>query len=305
MRLILTGAAAALAAVFAHAQITVTSIERLPLGNGQEWCNPQFAPDGRSVFAAGSSFDGIWRYSLADRRLAQVTAEPKSGYGYTFSADSRRIGYRVTATNPVNHRPTYTAVIQSLDDGTGTVLAQGADVAVPAFAGTQAVTVQSKKLRSADRLASAHPPVLLGIENTRIALVRNGIRVLLDPFKNGSYIWPSLSPDGTKLVAYEISRGAFICDLTGRILVRLGRRDAPAWTRDGRWIVYMDDRDDGERLLSSDLVMVSADGKRTVRLTDTKDIHEMHPRCSPTENQIVCDTPEGEIYLLSYEEAGQ
>ncbi len=304
MRLILSCAGAALLATFAQAQITVTALERLPLGYAQEWCSPQFSPDGRSVFAAGSSFNGIWQYDLTEGRLRQIAAEPRSGYGFTLSSDGRRIGYRVTDVNPLTHRPTYTAVVRGLADSTSTVLARGADVSAPAFAGGQAVALQSRTVRG-DRLSSAHPAVLLGIENTKIALVRNGIRVLLDPFGNGSYIWPTLSPDRTKLAAYEMSRGTFICDLKGKVLARLGRRDAPAWTRDGKWIVYMDDRDDGERLLSSDLYMVSADGKRTVRLTDTKDVLEMHPRCSPTENRIVCDTPDGEVYLLSYKEAGQ
>ncbi|HEX9006563.1 MAG TPA: hypothetical protein VF889_04675 [Bacteroidota bacterium] len=305
MRLILSGAAAALLAAFAHAQISVISVERLPLEYAQEWCNPQFAPDGGSVYEAGSSFDGIWCYNLKDGQLTQVTAEPKSGYGYSFSSDGRQIGYRVTEIDPLNHRPTYTAVVRSLASGAGTILARGADVSAPAFAGGQPVALQSTKLRVNDRLSSTHPPVLMGIENTKIALVRNGARILLDPFKNGSYIWPSLSPDGKSLVAYEMSRGTFICDLSGKVLIRLGRRDAPSWTRDGKWIVYMDDRDDGHRLLSSDICMVSIDGKQTVRLTDTKDVMEMHPRCSPTEDRIVYDTPEGEIYLLTYQEAGE
>ncbi len=305
MRLILSGAAAALVAAFAHAQVSVTSVERLPLGYAQEWCNPQFSPDGGSVFAAGSTFDGIWRYNLKDGQLVQITSEPKSGYGYTISSDGRQIGYRVTEINPLSHRPTYSAVVRVIGGGAGTVLARGADVSIPAFAGAQPVALQSTKLRTTDRLNSTHPPVVLGIENTKIVLIRNGVRVLLDPFRNGSYIWPSLSPDRRLLVAYEMSRGTFICDLSGKVLVQLGRRDAPAWTRDGKWIVYMDDRDDGERLLSSDLCMVSADGKQTIRLTDTRDIMEMHPRCSPTENRIVFDTPDGEVFVLTYQEAGR
>jgi Tol biopolymer transport system component len=83
---------------------------------------------------------------------------------------------------------------------------------------------------------------------------------------------------------------------------RLGRRDAPSWTRSGNWIVYMDDKDDGHQILSSDLWAVTPDGKSAVQLTTTDRILEMYPQCSPTENKIVCSTMGGEIYLLSYEE---
>jgi Tol biopolymer transport system component len=142
----------------------------------------------------------------------------------------------------------------------------------------------------------------LGIEETKIALTVKGKKVTLDPFGQGSYIWPSLSPDKQFLVAYEIDRGAFVCDLTGKVISTFGRRDAPTWTRSGRWIVYMEDKDDGHRLLSSDLFAVTRDGSSTVQLTSTAALMELDPHCSPTENKIVCSTSDGSILLLEYEE---
>jgi Tol biopolymer transport system component len=144
--------------------------------------------------------------------------------------------------------------------------------------------------------------VVLGIEATKIAVAVHGVKKLLDPLGKGNYIWPALSPGGTQLVAVDLERGAFVCDLEGNVNVRLGRRNAPAWTRDGRWIVYMDDRDDGHSLISSDLYAVSADGATTVRLTDTPDVHEMYPDCSPAESIILCSSLAGDLYLLTYGE---
>jgi Tol biopolymer transport system component len=146
---------------------------------------------------------------------------------------------------------------------------------------------------------------VLGVEDTKIVLIRNGAKTLFDPLGNGSYIWPSLSPDRTRVLAYEMAHGAFVCDLQGSAVVQLGKRDAPVWTRDGRWIVYMEDKDDGQRVVSSDLFCISADGKRTAQLTNTAGRMEMHPQCSPTGDKIVCSTMDGEIYVLSYKEVGQ
>jgi Tol biopolymer transport system component len=71
--------------------------------------------------------------------------------------------------------------------------------------------------------------------------------------------------------------------------------------RSGKWIVYMDDRDDGHAITASDLYCISVDGRMKVRLTATPAI-ELTPQCSPTENLIVCSTLNGEILLLRYEE---
>ena len=43
-----------------------------------------------------------------------------------------------------------------------------------------------------------------------------------------------------------------------------GRANAPSWMRSGGWLVSMDDRDDGHRVLSSDLCAVDRAGKRRV-----------------------------------------
>ena len=67
----------------------------------------------------------------------------------------------------------------------------------------------------------------------------------------------------------------------------------------------MSDKDDGDQLQSSDLRAVSDDGTHTVTLTDTPDIKEMYPACSPTDSRIVCSSDEGDIYLITYTEDAQ
>ena len=44
----------------------------------------------------------------------------------------------------------------------------------------------------------------------------------------------------------------------------------------------MDDKDDGEKLISSDLKIISFDGKNEIYLAETKSIHEMYPSVKST-----------------------
>jgi Tol biopolymer transport system component len=182
------------------------------------------------------------------------------------------------------------------------VLASGAEVSAPSFVENAPVYSTKLKKESLPKTNSISNVSVLGIENTKIILNVNGSRMTLDPLGNGSYVWPALSPDKRQLAAYEMDRGAFVCDLRGTVISRLGRRDAPSWTRSGKWIVYMEDKDDGHKLLSSDIFAVSADGKTTMQLTSTSGVFELYPQCSPTENKIVCNTANGNIVILSYEE---
>jgi hypothetical protein len=67
----------------------------------------------------------------------------------------------------------------------------------------------------------------------------------------------------------------------------------------------MDDRDDGPRVISSDLVFVSPDGIRSGYLTATDDEMEMFPDCSPVDNRIAYATLAGQVYVLTYQEEGR
>ena len=286
----------------AGAQLSVTAVERLAFGGGTDWAYPRFSPDGSKLFVTSSSFDGIWEFPFATQKLRQITADRRAGYGIAFSPDGSQIAYRRTITDVREGRRRQEVVVMDIRTGSAKVALAGEEVSVPAFSrGGAPYAVVQQSLKGTATLGPSDVAIL-GIENTRIALQKGGEKILLDPLGHGSYIWPSLAPDGTKIVACDITNGAFVCGLDGKILVRLGKRDAPAWTRDGRWIVYMDDRDDGHRVTSSDLYAVSAEGKTTIRLTSTGNLIEMDPQCSPTENTIACSTVDGAILLLRYKE---
>jgi Tol biopolymer transport system component len=287
------------------AQIKVLELKTLPLPADVEWLAPRFSPDGTKIFLTSSGYNGIWEFERSGEKLRNLTSDRRSGFGYAIARDGSRIAFRRTTVDSKTRERKQELLTLELATGKSAVQASGRDLSLPAFAGKAVAYVRESKSLQVSAPVAPEEISLLGIENTKIALLLKGEKQLLDPFSNGSYIWPALSPDRTRLVAYEMSRGTFVCDLSGNILSELGRRDAPAWTRDGKWIVFMDQKDDGHRILSSDLYMISLDGKTTVRLTDTPETIELYPQCSPTEDRIVFNTASGEVRTLTYTEEGR
>jgi len=283
------------------AQPRVVSVEELPVGDEHAWQHPRFSPTGASVLYTSPSFHGIWEFSLDTRTVRQITADPYSGYGYSVSSDGNAIAYRRTLPQP-NHRRKQEIVLKDLREESGSVVDSAPELSTPAFAHRRLAYTKGGEQEELSLSLDGSEIQILGIEDTKIALLRGSAKILLDPLGSGSYIWPSLSPDRTKIVAYEMDRGTFVADLTGTVLAKLGRRDAPSWTFDGRWVVYMDDRDDGHRILESDIMIVSPDGKTTGRFTETTDAIELNPQCSPTEPKIVYHTLDGRLFLLTYSE---
>ena len=59
-------------------------------------------------------------------------------------------------------------------------------------------------------------------ERGKIALYDNGLKKILTPAGDGFYLWPSLSPDGSRILFNKPGQGTFISTLDGTVLAALG-----------------------------------------------------------------------------------
>jgi hypothetical protein len=239
---------------------------------------------------------------MKDRSVRQITGDARAGFGFSLSRDGSQVAYRRHTINAKTGRAQYQIILKKLDSGTSSLLATGPDLSLPSFIADKVVYSVGRTTRNLQPAQAIHETAILATDDAKISLWKSGKKILLDPLGNGRYIWPSLSPDGKLIVAYDMERGAFVCDINGEVSARLGKVDSPAWTRSGNWIIFMEDKDDGHHILSSDIWFVSPDGKKKGKITDTPDLIELNPQCSPVENKITYHSAEGEIFLLTYTE---
>lgn len=283
-------------------QIKITSIEKLPIPQIEYWSNPIFSPTGNEIYYTNMEYNGIWQYSVTSKLMKVITTDKQSGYNFVVSEDGQKIAYRRTAVEGDHLNRVQEIVELDLRSFSKTVTDQGNTISTPVFYKNK-VTTQEKI--SKQKISSTMPAVLpqvLGIEETKIALLENGAKRIFDPLGDGRYIWPQLSPDGKKIVAVDMENGAFISDLTGATIIKIGKCNSPKWTRDGAWIIGMDDSDDGRVITGSEIIAVSKDGKTKVQLTNTASQMEMFPAVSPIDNKIIVSTSSGELLMLTYEE---
>jgi len=302
----MTAACAVLFPLLASAQIRTVSVDTLGVGHDRVWAHPSWSPDGKTVYFTDADYGGIWSCPAAGGPVTQITADRGSGYGFTVSADGARIAWRRTLSGTLPGERIQEAVVRDLPEGSPSVLASGRTVSLPSFVRSDPVVSVGDRLQGAPAsVLPAGTVTVLGIESTKIALLRDGVKTLLDPLGGGSYVWPSLSPDGSRLVAYETAKGAFVALPDGSHPVLIGRRDAPDWTRDGQWLIYMAEKDDGHRIISSAIGYVSPDGKIEGTLATAPGLILLFPRCSPTNDRILCATPDGTILLIGYVETSR
>lgn len=85
----------------------------------------------------------------------------------------------------------------------------------------------------------------------------NGNTVSIDPQGRGSYLWPSVSPDGTRVLYWMVGAGCFTCNLDGSDVKSLGALRAAVWAGNDA-VIGMDERE-GQNQVVTESYIVAAD----------------------------------------------
>ena len=112
-----------------------------------------------------------------------------------------------------------------------------------------------------------------------------------------SYLWPSVSPDGKKVLYYLVGQGAFVCNLDGSNPVSVGVMRAPKWYNN-EIVLGMQDEDNGEIVTASKLVAASVDGKVMQDLTQVSSM-AMYPAVAGNGSKVSFVTPAGELFVMN------
>ncbi|MCH4155707.1 MAG: hypothetical protein LKF31_05320 [Muribaculaceae bacterium] len=256
------------------------------------------APDGAYLMLTNGDNKGLVKYDLATSKATVLSTAPSAGFDVQISPDGSNVVYR-EASFDANHLRYVSLKSTNLTSMATTQLVastrdlQGVSV-VDGVAAVNKGKVSVKSFTGAKAVLSA--PVF-SIKNAQLMITRGGSTSTFSP--NGTqyhYLWPSLSPDGTKVLYYVGGVGAFVCDLNGQNIKSIGFYRAPQWYNDNV-VIAMNDKDNGYYQTSSSIVAVTLDGQSQV-LTGS-DVIAMYPYSTKAGDKIAFSTPEGGVYIIN------
>jgi hypothetical protein len=278
--------------VLANAQ-TVVKRETI----AQKGFNPVLNAAGDKLLFTASGFSGLNLVDLSTMQLTEISKDAGAGYEPQFSTDNSRVFYRKT-TFENNRR--FNAV-QSFDLKTK----RNSELLTPQrnlnkiYPLTNGVIAFSgKNILRATAIKSTAAPVVVSANDELKIMLYNGKLSFLNPLNmpEPRYIWVSLSPDSKKILFTAAGKGTYICDLNGKILSTLGNVNAPVWFNDS-FVVAMEDKDDGHRVISSKIVLISLSKKTKTDISLPSKI-AMYPTASGKAGRIAYHTENGEIELV-------
>ena len=280
--------------------LSVKSVEKVPIPVDADNAVAAISPGGDYILLTTSTHRGLKKFDLATGETTTLTEAEGAGYGATVTADGKTIVYRETSFTPQHLKMT---ALKSISTVTGAKrelapaqrMLQGYRLDGNAAAVLSKGKMRVRSLNGAKIVAT--PPTLSLTQNHQMQLTRNGKTTLLAPNgKNVRYIWPSLSPDGTKVLYYVSGVGCFVCDLNGNNVKPMGQLRAAKWY-DNTTIVGMNDQDNGEYVTSSSIIAKTLSGAEQKLTSD--EIIAQYPQVSPSSRKIAFETPAGEAYIIN------
>lgn len=273
--------------------LNVASVNQVPIPANPNAKVAGISPNGDYLLLSTSTNVGLTKFDLKTNESKVLTNARGAGFNAQISSDGASVIYREDSYT-ANHLRMEQLNTVNVESGTvANLVAPTRNLQGYAIEGTAVAAINKGKLAAKGKVSV---PVL-SINNRQLMITRNGKTSVFSPNgKNFSYIWPSVSPDGTKALYYVCGVGAFVCNIDGSNVKSLGIVRAPQWYGNDV-VIGMNDVDDGEMIISSSIVATTLSGQQQV-LTDAS-VVAMYPYASLNGEKIAFSTPAGEAYIIN------
>ena len=273
--------------------LNVTSIEKVNLPD--KAAVAAISPQGDYLLLTSATNQGLTKMDLNTNQCQVLSTAPSAGHNVKISPDGQTVVYREGSFNNKHLRLSSLKSVNLVTGSSQVLVKPTRDLQGYAASATTVGAVNKGKFsKKAIGNAKAQNLTVLSIDTGKLMVTVDGKTRNLSPNGNDfSYLWPSLSPDGTKVLYYLAAHGTYVCDLDGSNARKVGKMRAPVWYDDNT-IVGMMDLDDGEFIYASTIVAATLDGV-TQTLTGDETI-AMYPHAA--NGKIAFSTPAGEAYII-------
>ena len=278
--------------------LDVASVEKVALPTGVVVDKAIISPQGDYLLVSDNVQGGLQTYDLATSELRTVTKANGSSYDPRISADGKTIVYREAQVGNDRLRRISLKSVNMTTGETQTIVSPTRNLQGLAVDAAGVVAIDGGKMRRSSGASKATP--VASIDKGQLMITVNGSTKMLSP--NGttgqSYLWPSVSPDGTRVLYYLATVGAYTCKIDGSDVKFVGKYRAARWYDNNTVVGMKDYYDETDCVKSSKIYAVSFDGSESQLLT-ADDVLAMYPSVNADGSKIAFSTPAGEAYIIN------
>ena len=271
--------------------VEIQSVDKIDLPEGVSVNQATISPDGSFVVFSQNAKGGLHKMDLASKEINMISANGNS-FDLKIASDGTVV-FRESRTAENKLRYTSLKAVDTRGVET-TLVAPTRDLNGFAVNGTNVMTVDNNKVEA--KSLNGGVAVQMPVASIRYGQLCIDGKVISPNGQDGaSYLWPSISPNGTKVCYYLVTKGCYVANIDGSNPVYIGQLRATKWLND-LTVVGMNDLDDGSVVTSSKLIAASIDGKVKQELTVGESL-AMFP--STNGKRIAYSTPMGDLFIIN------
>ena len=271
--------------------VEIQSVDKIDLPEGVSVNQATISPDGSFVVFSQNTKGGLHKMDLASKEINMISANGNS-FDLKIAADGTVV-FRESRTAENKLRYTSLKAVDARGVET-TLVAPTRDLNGFAVNGTNVMTVDNNKVEA--KSLNGGVAVQMPVASIRYGqLCIDGKVISPNGQEGASYLWPSISPNGTKVCYYLVTKGCYVANIDGSNPVYIGQLRATKWL-DDLTVVGMNDLDDGSVVTSSKLIAASIDGQVKQELTVDESL-AMFP--STNGKRIAYSTPMGDLFIIN------
>lgn len=277
---------------------TITVSNRYEMSGNSKGFYPTFNINGDKLLFSSDSFNGLSMYDLNTKAVKVINNDAGAGYEPLFDAQDSKVFYRKTTFDNGRRMDAVESFELSSNKKTQMLSPQRDLKQARNFHNGFIVTANRKLLKSTFGQTTKAMPVYVTTQDLKIYLYKDAKFQILNPLNEpeSRYLWVSLSPSGKMILFTAAGKGTYVCDLSGKILAKLGYLNAPVWY-DDNYVVGMQDKDDGHVTTASKIIIMSINGKSKAQVSTSDEI-AMYPTASAKGAKIAYNTINGEIQIV-------
>jgi X-X-X-Leu-X-X-Gly heptad repeat protein len=265
----------------------------------QKGFHPTFNTNGNLLAFTTMNYEGLKVYDFSNHSVTVVSNEQGAGFQPTFDENHHLFYKNTTFQSNLKYEGLKSFDLQRKTSKT--ILEPLRDLKPIQKYNNGIMALHDQKLLKVAPSQPKEPtPPYVWTNGQCINIYQEGNTETLSPIPDANgYIWASLSPNGQMILFHAVASGTYVSDLKGNIIHSLGFLNAPAWYNNDL-VIGMQDKDDGQNVTESKIILKSLDGQLIKQLSDPAHI-AMFPAASSAAQKIAYSTPAGDLYIIELE----
>lgn len=257
--------------------------------------------DSATALVSTPNYIGLYKFDLLTKKIETISE--KRGAGYNFIFNQTNIFYREDNYN--NNRKFSDFLIHNFKTKISQKLLENIrDLRIIDLKNNEAIAYSNGEVKVYNSKLNSFTTEIFSNSyySETNYLYKTGDPKPIYVSENGYIIWVDYCENNSLLLFTDTATGTLIIDEKGNIIKRIDNADSPVWSKTGEYIVYMNETDDGHKVISSDIYLYNFETEMSFNLTENSDIIAVYPDIDEDGKRVFFSDSEGNLFQLNFEE---